>query len=244
MKCFLWLFLVLVPSLSFADPAKDLFIEGVGEVAAGRYESAISIWERVYKIKPTPRVLYSMANASSRAGLPDDAEQYINKMFSNHSTEEVEPFRLKATAALSSYRRQSKAINFAKNIREIQIVERERLREESKTLETWTWLGWTGTTLALLGAGGLAGGFVLNGEVADLEKELDSENDSLAEFREKNDKIEDKKDTQKIALIGGASLLAVGTALIIWDLSTTTETYDVQFSFDGSRVGGRFVWTF
>ncbi|GEM_PF-6984274 len=244
MKYFLFLFLIVVPISSYADPSKELYIEGVGEISAGRFNSAILVWEKAYKIKPDLRILYNMAQASSRAGRPDDAKQYINKMFSNHTAEELLPFKQKAAAAMAAYRRQAKAINFAKNIREIQIVERDRLREESKTLETWTWMGWTGTAFTLLGAGGLAAGFVLNEEIVDLKKSLDVESGTVTDFRATNDVIEDKKSIGQIAIVGGVSLLAVGVTLIVWDLSTTTETFDVQFAFDGRRVGGRFVWAF
>lgn len=243
MKYFLWLFLVLIPTLSYADPANDLFIEGVGELASGRPDSAIEIWEKVYKIKPSAEVLSFLAKAASRAGRPDQASKYIGKMFSKHSAEEVAPFKQKAQASLAAFHRQSKAINFAKNTREIQIVERARLREESKTFKTWTWMGWTGTVMTLLGGAGVVTAALLNDGTVERQNELKQAR-NVDEYDSRFDDLNSHKSNQQLALVGGASLVAIGAVLIIWDLSTTTESYSVDLAFDAHRIGGNVTWKF
>lgn len=83
-----------------APSARTLFRQGEAEYAAGRYQEAISLWERAYAMDPRAGLQYNLAQAYGRSGLLTEERRALELFLSRLA--ETEPEAAESADAISA----------------------------------------------------------------------------------------------------------------------------------------------
>lgn len=188
--------------------AQKLFEKGASAYSEKRYADALMLFRKAYTYVPAAPFLYNAARAAEKLGNLDQALSLAKQAKEQEDQPLPERLRAQNDALIESLEQR------------IEAAKREAERNRSMQ---WSWVGYSGIGVSVVGLGLMGGAAYLGSEAsADIEALEGVENPEA--YGRQRDDILAKQATGEVLLYSGIGLAAVGGGLIAWDLLSPGES--------------------
>lgn len=202
--------------------AQELFEEGMLAYQAKKYPEAIVLFQKAYTYVPAAAFLYNAAKVAEAMEDFDQALKFAER--AGAQTEDALPDKM----ALAN----TKLIESLKS----KIAQEARRAEAARGVE-WSWVGYSGVGTSVVGLGLIGGATYLGMKAsADFDDLARVEDEGV--YTRKRADIESSQELGRVALYSGIGLVALGGALVAWDLLSPHESpVAVTLGPGGAGVG-------
>ena len=227
--------------------AQEYFDLGAQLYFEGQYSRAAVEFRRAHEIYPHPLFLYNIALIQRRLGLPEEALALARRAQAMEESlpadEDAQNQAMISGISSALVGREIVAKLAGVDIEELPTgVDSPGAVDSQPILSP---LGWAGVGALSLGVVGLTGGGIIQSRLSDnqavyeLREPINPESQVVAQLGET---IESQKRQRTFLFISGASLAAVGTALIVMELLPKEGESDLALSISIAHPGVEVIY--